>query len=652
MAVVFNGITRQIEVTDSAIFELAAGRELYSEWKRWQQLSPANAGYAPAFRTFGGDPTATGQFAPKYYFLINLWTILINNGNIVSVSLNLYSDDFTTPYIVIAGSGVSDRNSDAVSVNSTAIEYASFGGGITIDENNITGRAKPGTGYPTGTIVTPSSNVTDLLIIAADRGFDTAFVKGNLTLNNGNDFSRFIFIGESPTKSTINVDTSANVINCEFSSATVTGVLDGNSELVDCIVNALDFVDGRLFRCDLGPDPIKLGLSTIASIYSCYSTIPGVNTPIIDMNGTGILSLRDYYGGIELRNYNGFAGHSIDLSSGQVKLDPNTILSGTFVCRGIGKLVDASTGDYIKTGIWNGGVTIVNELINLDTIGEAAAYTGAVFIDSINGTPGTDDPVGLERDPVNNLADAVILATRRGTSKLFFKENYNFLATDFIVGFTLMGKGMQFTTLTFNLGCVVAFCDTMNLTLTGVFTGVTGITECTIDNLGSSSLVASSQDLIVRNCKFKGVTSLSSNYSGNITLLNPYSDTSVLDYPVFDAGDYTGNMTVNNFSGRGQFKNITQGNLLDLRIAQGDVILDDLTVTNCTVRVVGIGRLLDNSGNEILTGVWNGGVQVYNNTITDTGGGGSSPWSVNEKDFVLAYSKKASDNAEQANLKL
>jgi hypothetical protein len=126
MPVVFNGTTRQIEVTDSSIFELEAGKELYSEWKRWQLSDPANAGYAPAFRAFGGDPTATGQTAPKYFFLQNYWRVFINNGNIVSVALNLYSDDFVSPYVVAAGSGVSDRNSDAVNVNEEDIKNQSY----------------------------------------------------------------------------------------------------------------------------------------------------------------------------------------------------------------------------------------------------------------------------------------------------------------------------------------------------------------------------------------------------------------------------------------------------------------------------------------------------------------------------------------------
>lgn len=229
MAIVFNGIDRLIEVTDPADIQLDAAKDIYSAWKVWSQ-DGFNSKYAPAFGTttvFGGNPTIAGQNAPRYYFLTNSWRVLIDNGQVVSVGLNLYSEDFTSPYIVGAGSGISDRNSDAVSVNSEAIEFASFEGGVTIDEFNITGKASAGISYPIGTKQIPVSNLADAKIISQIRGLDRIYVIGNLDIGPGNDFTRYIFEGESPTKSTITVDTLADVLNCEFTECTVSGTLDG-----------------------------------------------------------------------------------------------------------------------------------------------------------------------------------------------------------------------------------------------------------------------------------------------------------------------------------------------------------------------------------------------------------------------------------------
>ena len=89
MALIFNGVTRIIELADAGVFTLDVEADIYSKWKDWTQLGD-NSKYAPAMRSFGGDSTIELQAAPKYFFLQNLWKVYINNGNVVSVGLNLY----------------------------------------------------------------------------------------------------------------------------------------------------------------------------------------------------------------------------------------------------------------------------------------------------------------------------------------------------------------------------------------------------------------------------------------------------------------------------------------------------------------------------------------------------------------------------------
>lgn len=374
MALIFNGITRQIEVTDPSIYNLDAGREIYSEWKRWQQLNTTNGGYAPAFRTFGGDSTAPGQNAPKYYFLQNFWTVFINNGNVVNIAINLYSDNFITPYIVAPGSGVSDRNSDAVSINNETIEYSSFNGGVTIDQTNSTGRATTGILFPTGTEKQPSDNLNDLHTISLERGFNKVYVKSDLLLGNQTSWVGHEFTGESALKTTITIEPDANVFNCEFYECTLTGTLDGNSQIERGVISGLNFVDGYIFNCAIGPVEITLGTFTVANIFDCFSTVPGQHEPIINMNKTGIIGMRGYKGSMLFKNYNGTASHTIGGTEGNFILD-NTITSGVFVFRGTGYVLDTNgkkltsthiyddDGNLISVNLWNGGVTIINERV-------------------------------------------------------------------------------------------------------------------------------------------------------------------------------------------------------------------------------------------------------------------------------------------------
>jgi len=580
MAIVFNGITRQIEVTDSAIFELEAGKELYSAWKRWQQLSTANAGFAPAFRTFGGDPTATGQFAPKYFFLQNLWTVLINNGNVVTVALNLYSDDFVTPYIVIAGSGVSDRNSDAVSVNSAAVEFSSFQNAVAIDVDNITGKAKSGTGGAgnlVGTRATPSDNLTDTEAIAVERGLSKISVLGDLTITSVADWTRYEFTGESAIKSTITVEASANVTNCEFYECMVTGTLDGNSQIERAVISTLAFVDGFIHKCAIGSGTITLGTSTTANILACYSGIPGGTAPIIDMNSTGILLLRDYTGGVKLINYSGAAEHSIDLSAGQVILDSSTITGGTFYVRGIGKLVDEN-GEPIETGTWNGGVTIVNELLRADILEQTRNMEKSVFVDTGLGTNGK----GTAGSPFNNIGDAIDHAEEKGIRTITIFDEITLDRN--LKNFVIKGTGHPVVNCA---GYDLKNTEFLHCTLRGTYVNNIVATSSVLDN-------GVSLNGVFERCGLNG--DLTCVDASNVILVNCYSTIPGLSRPTISLnGVGTSDLSVRGLSGGLTVKDVN--NALDtvtIEMSQGKVTLAS-SCTNGVISVRGLTQFTDDS---------------------------------------------------------
>ena len=252
---------------------------------------------------------------------------------------------------------VSVRSANSAGLISTAtVEFSSFNGGVTIDAVN----GVSGTVFPIGTPQQPVNNLADAKLICNARGLNTLFVNGDLTIDNTAAWTETSFIGASPNKTVITIDANADVLNCEFRDASITGTLDGRSDIRDCLVNNLIFLDG--FIGDSGIGDIQLGTGTQSDIFQSYSTIAGTTTPEIDLNNVGVIALRDYNGGVKLINYSGSSGHSIDLASGQVILDSASITSGTFVVRGVGKLVDEN-GTEILTGTWNGGVTIINELV-------------------------------------------------------------------------------------------------------------------------------------------------------------------------------------------------------------------------------------------------------------------------------------------------
>lgn len=275
------------------------------------------------------------------YDILNWTQCNISGGNLVAVDDLDATIDSVFP--TFGTQVVRTSSSSATLQELSAIQFASFNGGVTVDLTS----PNSGTTFPTGTLEQPVNNFTDALTIANSRGFNTLFVIGSATINTGLTFDGFVLVGESQTKSTLTIDTLASVIGSEFQQATVTGILDGNAKLFDCRIQTLNFVSGFIERCIL-EGTITLGGSEDAHFLDCWSGIPGPSTPTIDMGGSGQnLALRNYNGGIALANLTGGSPDqevSIDLNSGQVILE-NTVTQGNILIRGIGKLTDNSTAN-------------------------------------------------------------------------------------------------------------------------------------------------------------------------------------------------------------------------------------------------------------------------------------------------------------------
>jgi len=280
----------------------------------------------------------------------------VSGGNLVAVdsSGNNIDPIQTTAYTQV----VRTSSSSATLQEEESIQYSSFNGGVTIDITS----PYSGTTFPIGTIQQPVNNLTDAMTIATDRGFDTIFVIGDFTIDTSGDYSGMTFIGESMTRTNLTISSGANVENCEFENAYVTGTLDGNSRLYQCRIGDLNYIYGVVESCML-QGTITLGGGNPAHFLDCWSGIAGTGIPIIDLGGSGQdLSLRNYNGGIKLINKTGTESVSIDLNSGQVILD-STITDGNIIVRGVGQITNNSTATVdttyllstpsITNAIWN-----------------------------------------------------------------------------------------------------------------------------------------------------------------------------------------------------------------------------------------------------------------------------------------------------------
>ena len=490
-------------------------------------------------------------------------------------------------------------SSSATTADLEAIQFSSYGGGVSLDVNS----ANSGTAYPNGNQEFPVNNLADAVVIANDKGFSTIFVRSSMTLSS-EIVSQFTFIGKSHVLTEITIDTTLVCDGVTFDNCNITGVLDGGAHVVRCEVGDLSYVNGHVHSSGIY-GTITLAGSEDAVFVNCLQV--GTSTPIINMGGSGQnLSVTEYSGQLTITNFAGFANvAAIGMSSGNLILD-STITAGGLIVAGVGVLTNNATSvTFLDVNGLMSKETVADAVLNTslitytdpDTVAASlrlTAFGDRVTIDTVNGSAGTAYPLGTEASPVDNLTDAVIIATFYSFTELHFESDYTFPNTTFITGYTLTGSGMQDTTFTFVTGSIVGNCKIDNAKCTGTFDGVIGFKDTWIYDVGSVGVVPSSQEIIIQNCLLQGVLSIPSNYSGIVTILDCWATPDGTNPPILNMGGAGFDIQVRNLSGFMKLINCTTASDIRIFLNSGGVELDS-TVTAGNFVFTGVGNLVNNA---------------------------------------------------------
>jgi len=304
----------------------------------------------------------------------------IAGGNTVAV--DAVGDTISAIFPTFGTQVLKTSSSSATQSDLDAIQYASYGGGVWVD---VTG-TQAGTAYPTGNGEFPVNNFTDAELIAVTKGFRKFFVKESATITGADlDFSDgHKFVGFSPVTVAVTVDTSANLLNCEFIDMQIAGTLDGNSVFRECIVGTVNYINGFIYNCTLG-GIITLGGGANASIEGCWQQ-QGGTVPEIDMGGSGQqLSLSDFKGEILLSNCTG-AGNTYVSGTGKVTLDA-TITSGTFTLYGDLEYEDNTTGSAVVIDKTSAALTWEHNIEGTYTAEEVMRIVSSALAGKVTGGP-------------------------------------------------------------------------------------------------------------------------------------------------------------------------------------------------------------------------------------------------------------------------
>jgi len=307
------------------------------------------------------EVTLSGITFARVINIINGYTITFEDGQ---YAVNL----------VGANSNVSDRtNVNSVSIrpqnsagltSSPAVEYASFNGGVIIDAT----KSNTGTAFPRGTEQMPLRDMTDALAVATYRGFKKLYVHSDYTFDADANINAFTVVGQSHVNTHVTILDAANVTNVVFQELSLQGIMDGGNTVQNCILKSLTYLNGHIHNCAL-EGVYTLSGNTDAFFDNCQMSNWAI-TPVVNMGVAGQnLIMTNYTGKIIIRNLNGTNKIGIGLVGGVLILE-DTVTNGTVHVSGTGILQD-SDGNYINSGTWNGGVTIINDLHNTAGIADS-----------------------------------------------------------------------------------------------------------------------------------------------------------------------------------------------------------------------------------------------------------------------------------------
>jgi hypothetical protein len=292
--------------------------------------------------------TLSGTTYSRFIEIINGYTITFEDG-LYQVNISGANTNFVDVLNRNSVSVVANNSSGLIS--SDQLEYSSFHNRVTID----TVRGVSGVVFPIGTVRTPSNNIPDALLIAQEIGVSQLFFKNNHTIQSAIDVSGYELVGDSPEKVVLDFESGSTTLGTEIFDCQISGYLGSIASITGCHIlnvvstsNATD-VELNLYNSIIdGTITLSSGLTGEFQVFNCKSGA-GQTVPGIDFNGSSIdLVVRDFTGGLELKNMTSGNTGSVDMHSGQLVVNANCT-DATLTVRGLCKVTNNASGNVSFT---------------------------------------------------------------------------------------------------------------------------------------------------------------------------------------------------------------------------------------------------------------------------------------------------------------
>ena len=525
-----------------------------------------NASVDIMFRSYSGGMGITNMTDAGADVTIDMISgrIILQNtntaGSMAIRGVGLLSDDSSG--LTINSDGFMNKSTVANAVYDvvgTEIEYSAFGAGVWVDACV----GVPGTAYPSGSQQAPVNNLTDAEAIAVGRGFTTIYFLSDFLFDGSTNITNYELKGRGQQSTTFTIESGADLHGSEIYDAKLTGIGRGIDALIDCRLDDFTFEDRTTIT-----ERILIKNTIIAGVITFANNFIG-NIQILDSWGMPdasqnppTISINDSSAGLQIRNYSGFVKladitNDIDvrvfLASGGVTLLPS-ITSGDFILTGTGILTDTATSytslntdaliskDIIAQAVWD--EPLLNH-IDPESTGRTLldlAYGGYIYIDTVDGSSGTVFPFGIREYPVNNLTDAITIATTYNGNN--FQLAGELTLDQDVGGFEFHNNGNGKIHLNGQPCLATQFYD---LKVDGSQNNVAIFERCRITNIQGIAGV-------YRSCYFLD-SSIMSLSSSQIIMDNCRSQVAGNESPVFDASAGGIDLSMRAYSGGIKFLN-------------------------------------------------------------------------------------------------
>jgi hypothetical protein len=386
--IAFDGVNKKM-LLSSGTTEISTV-DLWSRWVDWT-LTSDNGKYLPAMRNVGGDAISTVKNLGMTFFMINGWRVVpASENHRLALNGNLFTAPAgDSPIDTVPGFSIVVEYSVSSLVDSTVAQLPEIQHGVY--ENRICIDAVLGTAsttYPLGTLQYPVNNLADAKTIAAERGFNRLYIKGNLTIGATESISGYVLLGQGPENTVVTLTSGCVTSRTDFMDMSVTGSQSGETHYHNCDIGALDNVHCQFVDCRLiGPMTMSQVAADTSVLANCYTGDIAGATFVVDLNNSPChMSFNNFHGKMQFINMNkATAGVvTVNMGAGKILVD-STCTTGTIKVRGSGEVISSSGGTVVDNDttarlVWESsieGLYTAEEVIRLMSAVLAGKVSGA-----------------------------------------------------------------------------------------------------------------------------------------------------------------------------------------------------------------------------------------------------------------------------------